>query len=148
MGTTIIRPWAHSLQHTMPHRFWLSQHGPHQRNAVRSQRKVLGGGHKPAVHPLEQCPHGGTSTFSAPVEFSLNFSFLQAGFILATAIPFITTSSPKDSGANYNQRGTYICIVASFGLIAGGIIVGSSALIVLSRLQRRYAINVSIPSLP
>ncbi|KIY66830.1 hypothetical protein CYLTODRAFT_491171 [Cylindrobasidium torrendii FP15055 ss-10] len=72
----------------------------------------------------------------------LNNIIVVAGLLLATAAVFITTPPPEGSMLNYTRRGPYICIMGSFGLLVGGVIVGSSVLLVLARLQREWMLNV------
>ncbi|KIY64498.1 hypothetical protein CYLTODRAFT_401809 [Cylindrobasidium torrendii FP15055 ss-10] len=67
---------------------------------------------------------------------------LVAGLLLATAAVFITTAPPESSILNYTQRGPYISIIGSFGLLIGGIIVGSAVLLVLTRLQPEWMLDV------
>ncbi|KZV62573.1 hypothetical protein PENSPDRAFT_642045 [Peniophora sp. CONT] len=48
----------------------------------------------------------------------------QATLLLATTAAFITTDPPEAGILNYTRRGPYICLIASFFLFLGGIIVG------------------------
>ncbi|KZV67452.1 hypothetical protein PENSPDRAFT_688076 [Peniophora sp. CONT] len=52
---------------------------------------------------------------------------IVATLLLATTATFITTVPPQAGIIDYNRRGPYICLLASFGLLLFGIIVGSAA---------------------
>ncbi|KAJ4479251.1 hypothetical protein J3R30DRAFT_3218898, partial [Lentinula aciculospora] len=56
---------------------------------------------------------------------------VQAGLLLATSAAFLTPDSPRVDMINYTPRDPYICILASFALLLGGIIVASAPMLVL-----------------
>lgn len=55
--------------------------------------------------------------------------------MLATTAVFITTVPPKPSVVHYTLRGPYICILGSFGLLIGGIIVASACVLVACKVR-------------
>ncbi|KAL1718969.1 hypothetical protein EV715DRAFT_290870 [Schizophyllum commune] len=67
---------------------------------------------------------------------------LVAGLLLASAATFLTTEPPRDEILNYTRRGPYICLVASFGLLIGGIIVGGACVLVTSKVQAYWSEKV------
>lgn len=62
---------------------------------------------------------------------------MQAGLVLAAMAAFLTTPPPVDL-INYNLRLPYILVFVSFGLSLGGLIVGSTHLYVLTKIERRW----------
>ncbi|KAJ6548195.1 hypothetical protein DFH09DRAFT_1039670 [Mycena vulgaris] len=60
----------------------------------------------------------------------LNNILLVGSLLLATSAAFITTTPPRESIVNYTLRGPYICMLGSFGLLIGGIIVASGCVLV------------------
>ncbi|KAL1661657.1 hypothetical protein GGF50DRAFT_90502 [Schizophyllum commune] len=72
----------------------------------------------------------------------LNNMLLVAGLLLASAATFLTTQPPRDEILNYTRRGPYICLVASFGLLIGGIIVGGACVLVTSKVQAYWSEKV------
>ncbi|KAL1735469.1 hypothetical protein EV714DRAFT_233374 [Schizophyllum commune] len=72
----------------------------------------------------------------------LNNMLLVAGLLLASAATFLTTEPPRDEILNYTRRGPYICLVASFGLLIGGIIVGGACVLVTSKVQAYWSEKV------
>ncbi|KAI5822691.1 hypothetical protein K523DRAFT_345355 [Schizophyllum commune Tattone D] len=69
-------------------------------------------------------------------------SFWEARLLLASAATFLTTQPPRDEILNYTRRGPYICLVASFGLLIGGIIVGGACVLVTSKVQAYWSEKV------
>ncbi|KAF7373747.1 hypothetical protein MSAN_00586200 [Mycena sanguinolenta] len=85
---------------------------------------------------LEQ--EGDDSVWSGGIERicdRLNNMLLVAGLLLTTSAAFITTTPPRASTVNYTLRGPYICILGSFGLLIGGIIVASVCVLVLGKIR-------------
>ncbi|KZV71706.1 hypothetical protein PENSPDRAFT_751516 [Peniophora sp. CONT] len=72
----------------------------------------------------------------------LNNMLLVAGLLLATAAVFLTTPPPRQDIVNYTLRGPYICMLGSFGLLIGGIIVGSVSLLVTSKARPYWSEQV------
>ncbi|KAF9459170.1 hypothetical protein BDZ94DRAFT_1268952 [Collybia nuda] len=58
-----------------------------------------------------------------------------AGLLLVSSAVFVTTVPPRAAMINYTLRGPYICILGSFALLLGGIIVGSALLLVVGKAQ-------------
>lgn len=58
--------------------------------------------------------------------------FDKASLLLATSAVFLTTPPPRESIINYTLRGPYTCVLVSFGLLLGGIIVASVCILVLT----------------
>ncbi|KAJ7122088.1 hypothetical protein C8R44DRAFT_876404 [Mycena epipterygia] len=65
-----------------------------------------------------------------------------ASLLLATAAAFITTTPPRESMVNYTLRGPYICMLAAFGLLIGGIIVAAAAFLVTTKSRPYWLENV------
>ncbi|KAJ6479455.1 hypothetical protein C8R47DRAFT_606856 [Mycena vitilis] len=65
----------------------------------------------------------------------LNNMLLVASLLLGTSAVFITTPPPRASMINYTLRGPYICVLLSFGLLLGGIIVASVCVLVSGKAR-------------
>ncbi|KAJ7917655.1 hypothetical protein B0H13DRAFT_1608154, partial [Mycena leptocephala] len=72
----------------------------------------------------------------------LNNMLVVASLLLATSSVFITTAPPRASMVNYTLRGPYICMLASFRLLIGGIIVASVCVLVSSKARPYWAEQV------
>ena len=81
------------------------------------------------------------STQSVPIVTSALRS-LQASLLLTSAVAFVTSVPPRTDVLDYTIRGPYICLIASFGVILGGIIVGCTVLFVLNMLTREWTRDV------
>ncbi|KAJ7484459.1 hypothetical protein FB451DRAFT_1028824 [Mycena latifolia] len=68
--------------------------------------------------------------------------FVEASLLLATSSIFITTVPPRPSMVNYTLRGPYICMLGSFGLLIGGIIVALVCLLVTSKARPYWSEQV------
>jgi hypothetical protein len=70
----------------------------------------------------------------------------QASLLLSSIVALMTTDPPPSSGPilNYTARGPYICILASFGILLGGIIVGGTAVVVLWSNTLKWTRDVSL----
>ncbi|KAJ7846685.1 hypothetical protein B0H14DRAFT_2771269 [Mycena olivaceomarginata] len=83
----------------------------------------------------------------------LNNMLLVANLLLGTSAVFITTTPPRASTINYTNRGPYICIgiltdpyicmLGSFGLLIGGIIVASVCVFVCGKARPYWSEQVS-----
>ncbi|KAJ7458049.1 hypothetical protein B0H11DRAFT_1737951 [Mycena galericulata] len=72
----------------------------------------------------------------------LNNMLLVASLLLATSSVFITTTPPRASMVNYTLRGPYICMLGSFGLLIGGIIVAAVCVLVSSKARPYWSEQV------
>ncbi|KAF9459173.1 hypothetical protein BDZ94DRAFT_1239442 [Collybia nuda] len=72
----------------------------------------------------------------------LNNMLIVAGLLLASSAVFVTTVPPRAAMVNYTLRGPYICILGSFALLIGGIIVGSASLLVIGKAQPYWSKEV------
>ncbi|KAJ7019348.1 hypothetical protein C8F04DRAFT_1015368 [Mycena alexandri] len=72
----------------------------------------------------------------------LNNILLVGSLLLATAATFITTTPPRQSIVNYTLRGPYICMLGSFGLLIGGIIVASFCVLVSTKAKPYWSEQV------
>ncbi|KAJ6451585.1 hypothetical protein C8R45DRAFT_848304 [Mycena sanguinolenta] len=72
----------------------------------------------------------------------LNNMLLVASLLLATAAVFITTTPPRPSMVNYTLRGPYICMLGSFGLLIGGIIVAAVCVLISSKVRPYWSEQV------
>ena len=48
---------------------------------------------------------------------------------------FVTTTPPLTATLNYNEEGPYLCLMVSFALALGTLIVGSSIMFVVSKCE-------------
>ncbi|KAJ7645851.1 hypothetical protein B0H17DRAFT_1163825 [Mycena rosella] len=62
-----------------------------------------------------------------------------ASLLLSTAAAFITISPPRAAIVNYTLRGPYICMLGSFGLLVGGIIVASFCFLISCKARPRWS---------
>ncbi|KAJ7148416.1 hypothetical protein C8R43DRAFT_1008932 [Mycena crocata] len=72
----------------------------------------------------------------------LNNMLVMASLLLATSAVFITTSPPRETTINYTLRGPYICMLGSFGLLLGGIIVASVCVLVSGKARPYWSEQV------
>ncbi|KAG8985094.1 hypothetical protein FRB93_006103 [Tulasnella sp. JGI-2019a] len=72
----------------------------------------------------------------------LNNMVVVGSLLLATAAVFITTSPPEPSIINYTLRGPYICILGSFAMLIGGIIVTATCALVASKARPYWSEQV------
>ncbi|KAJ7803921.1 hypothetical protein B0H14DRAFT_2886536 [Mycena olivaceomarginata] len=72
----------------------------------------------------------------------LNNMLLVASLLLGTSAVFITTAPPRASTINYTNRGPYICMLGSFGLLLGGIIVASVCVLVCGKARPYWSEQV------
>ncbi|KAH8804305.1 hypothetical protein DL96DRAFT_638701 [Flagelloscypha sp. PMI_526] len=72
----------------------------------------------------------------------LNNVLITGGLLLATTAAFITTTPPKDAMINYTVRGPYLCLLAAFSLLIGGVIVGSASVVVMSKVRPSWVMQV------
>ena len=70
---------------------------------------------------------------------------MQAGLVLSAMAAFLTTPPPVKL-INYNLRFPYILIFVSFCLSLGGLIVGSTHLYVLTKMERPWFRKVRLNS--
>ncbi|KAF9458507.1 hypothetical protein BDZ94DRAFT_1325446 [Collybia nuda] len=63
------------------------------------------------------------------------------GLLLATTAVFLTTLPPSQPTLDYLVVGPYICILLSFGLALGGLIMGSAIIFVTSTCNVEWFIN-------
>jgi hypothetical protein len=75
---------------------------------------------------------------------SIHLIHIQASLLLATSAAFVTTDPPRASIVNYTMRGPYICLLGAFGLLIGGIVVASVAVLVISKIDTRWAEKVCL----
>ncbi|KAI0093738.1 hypothetical protein BDY19DRAFT_270242 [Irpex rosettiformis] len=61
-----------------------------------------------------------------------------AGLLLSCVVALITTPPPETTILDYNQRGPYLCLWVAFGILLGGIIVGSTDIHVLFTCSPRW----------
>jgi hypothetical protein len=92
------------------------------------------------VRPAEQ--HACSGEFESFFGGIISLMFFEASLLLATSSVFITTAPPRASMVNYTLRGPYICMLASFGLLIGGIIVASVCVLVSSKARPYWAEQV------
>lgn len=62
--------------------------------------------------------------------------------LLSATAAFITTTPPLVDILNYNKRGTYLCLLISFALSLGTLIVGSAIMFVVSKCDRKWFLEV------
>ncbi|KAJ7924060.1 hypothetical protein B0H13DRAFT_2230097 [Mycena leptocephala] len=72
----------------------------------------------------------------------LNNILLVGSLLLATSATFITTTPPRETIVNYTLRGPYICMLGSFGLLIGGIIVASFCVLVSTKARPYWSEQV------
>ncbi|KAJ7693077.1 hypothetical protein B0H17DRAFT_1060705 [Mycena rosella] len=72
----------------------------------------------------------------------LNNMLVVASLLLATSAAFLTTTPPITSMLNYTLRGPYMCMLGSFGLLIGGIIVASVCVLVSSKARPYWSEQV------
>ncbi|KAJ7115312.1 hypothetical protein C8R44DRAFT_222918 [Mycena epipterygia] len=72
----------------------------------------------------------------------LNNMLIVASLLLATSAVFITTSPPNPRMVNYTLRGPYICMLGSFGLLVGAIVVAGAAYLVCARARPSWTERV------
>ncbi|KAJ7120247.1 hypothetical protein C8R44DRAFT_737074 [Mycena epipterygia] len=71
----------------------------------------------------------------------LNNMIIVASLLLTTTAAFITTTPPRAAMVNYTLRGPYICMLAAFGLLIGGIIVAAAAFLVTTKSRPYWLEN-------
>ncbi|KAJ6451578.1 hypothetical protein C8R45DRAFT_1223765 [Mycena sanguinolenta] len=81
-----------------------------------------------------------TAARHPPCVFLLMYS--EASLLPATAAIFITTTPPRPSMVNYTLRGPYICMLGSFGLLIGGIIVAAVCVLISSKARPYWSEQV------
>lgn len=57
---------------------------------------------------------------------------------MGSTAAFITTTPPLAASLNYNERGPYICLLLSFGLTLGSLIVGSAMMYTLPMCAAKW----------
>ncbi|KIK69331.1 hypothetical protein GYMLUDRAFT_153325 [Collybiopsis luxurians FD-317 M1] len=62
-----------------------------------------------------------------------------AGLLLTSCATFITTFPPRPDMINYTLRGPYLCLLGSFALLIGGLIVGSAWVLVTGKTRPHWA---------
>ncbi|KAF7289877.1 hypothetical protein MIND_01362100 [Mycena indigotica] len=72
----------------------------------------------------------------------LNNMLLVASLLLATSAVFITTTPPRLNIVNYTLRGPYILMLGAFGLLIGGIIVASVAVLTTAKARPYWSEQV------
>ncbi|KAK1231146.1 hypothetical protein PQX77_005752 [Marasmius sp. AFHP31] len=72
----------------------------------------------------------------------LNNLIVVGSLLLASSSVFITTQPPKTNFMDYTLRGPYGCLLASFGLLIGGIIIASGCVLVVSKAQPQWSQKV------
>ncbi|KAJ7575237.1 hypothetical protein C8J56DRAFT_1007769 [Mycena floridula] len=65
----------------------------------------------------------------------MNNMLFVVSLLLATSAVFITTVPPRASMVNYTLRGPYICMLGSFRLLLGGIIVALVCVLVTNKAR-------------
>ncbi|EIM82463.1 uncharacterized protein STEHIDRAFT_64960, partial [Stereum hirsutum FP-91666 SS1] len=55
--------------------------------------------------------------------------------LIGASAAFLTTTPPLGGLLNFNEQGPYICLLLSFGLTLGGVVIGSSLLYALPIVQ-------------
>lgn len=68
--------------------------------------------------------------------------WLQASLLLTTTAVFITTPPPSVSIVDYTLRGPYICMLLSFGLLIGGIMVASICVLITRKARADWSERV------
>ncbi|VDC01644.1 unnamed protein product [Peniophora sp. CBMAI 1063] len=63
---------------------------------------------------------------------------IVASLLLASTAALISTEPPRADIIDYNSRGPYLCLLCSFGIILGSIIVGCAVLFVLSTANAQW----------
>ncbi|KAJ7108490.1 hypothetical protein C8R44DRAFT_636471, partial [Mycena epipterygia] len=66
----------------------------------------------------------------------------EASLLLATSAVFIMTVPPRPGMVNYTLRGLYICMLGSFGLLIGAIIIAAVSFLIMSRVRPSWAERV------
>ncbi|KAJ7162794.1 hypothetical protein C8R43DRAFT_880379 [Mycena crocata] len=72
----------------------------------------------------------------------LNNMLVVASLLWATSAAFITTTPPKESTMSYTLRGPYMCLIGSFGLLLGGIVVATVCALVAGMARPYWAEQV------
>ncbi|KAJ7148435.1 hypothetical protein C8R43DRAFT_888928, partial [Mycena crocata] len=72
----------------------------------------------------------------------LNNMLVVASLLLATSAAFITTTPPKETMMSYTLRGPYMCLIGSFGLLLGGIVVASFCRLVAGKARPNWSEQV------
>jgi hypothetical protein len=62
---------------------------------------------------------------------------------MSCIVALITTPPPTPDILDYGQRGAYICLLASFVILLGGIIVGSTDIYVMGTSSPQWVYRVS-----
>lgn len=62
----------------------------------------------------------------------------KAGLLLGTTSAFITTVPPLVNVVNYNNRGSYILLCASYRWTLGGLVVGSTIVYIGYHAKREW----------
>ncbi|KIJ44689.1 hypothetical protein M422DRAFT_251996 [Sphaerobolus stellatus SS14] len=68
----------------------------------------------------------------------INTVTVISGLMLSSTIGLITTVPPRPSLLNYTEAGPYICALFSFGVVLGGLVVGSTATFVMTKCPQRW----------
>jgi len=76
------------------------------------------------------------------VQDRLNNMLIVAGLLSAATALFLTTLSPRPEIGNYNIRGPYLCLLFSYAVFIGEIVVGYIALLVVSQATPTWAEKV------
>ncbi|THU90447.1 hypothetical protein K435DRAFT_676063 [Dendrothele bispora CBS 962.96] len=69
-----------------------------------------------------------------------------AGLLLSVTTAFITTVPPVPQVINYTERGPFLCLLLSFGLNLGGLVVGSALLWAIAKAKIQWFCNVMMGS--
>jgi hypothetical protein len=67
----------------------------------------------------------------------------QAGLLLSCIVALITTPPPAPNILDYTLPGTYISLWVSFGILLGGLIVGSTDILVMGTSTPQWTYQVS-----
>ncbi|KAA1477605.1 hypothetical protein DENSPDRAFT_786865 [Dentipellis sp. KUC8613] len=68
----------------------------------------------------------------------INTITIVAGLLLGSTAAFLTTTPPTPDLFDYSARSSYRCILLSFGLTIGCLIVGSAMLFVMAKCQAEW----------
>ncbi|TFY56368.1 hypothetical protein EVG20_g8952 [Dentipellis fragilis] len=76
----------------------------------------------------------------------VNSITIVAGLLLGSTAAFATTTPPRPELVDYAALGSYRCIMASFGITLGGLVVGSAMLFVMSKCRAKWSCDTLMGS--